>query len=217
LKFEDIEPDMRVKHSAGPGYTAVVLSKSHATFRVHFDVDPPSWDTLYDSSEASKFEPEGSFVDTRRGCVFFQNSEPEPAPTKIPDSEPIGDEEKWIDPGEHSSFVYTTEEEVNAWKDGWNDRAGFRGENNEPETIEQTARRLVHGERDQSYDNPRGNFHRIANIWEGILDIRVSEEQVALCMTGVKIARLAHDPQNHDSKVDAIGYVLCLDWLGEGE
>lgn len=169
MKFEDIGPGMRVKHSAGSGFTAVVLSKSHATFRVHFDVDPPSWDTLYDSGEASNFER-----------------------LDLP-CEPITEDE-WI---KHPNFP------------------GKKFPESEP--IEQEARRLVHGDRDQSYDNPRGNFGRIANIWEGILDIRVSEEQVALCMAGVKIARLAHDPQNHDSKVDLIGYALCLDWLGEDE
>lgn len=85
------------------------------------------------------------------------------------------------------------------------------------ELVEHEARRLVQGERDQAYDNPRGNFKRIALMWSAIFGIEVTEEQVAIAMAAVKLARLAYDPKAHDSQVDVIGYIICLNWLQEPE
>lgn len=77
------------------------------------------------------------------------------------------------------------------------------------EIILERAAALVAGERDQQYGSPRDNFKRIALIWTAILGIPVTEEQVALCMSGVKIARLAHDPTSMDGWIDSAGYTAC--------
>lgn len=83
------------------------------------------------------------------------------------------------------------------------------------EGIDQEARRLVYGDRAATYGHPRGDFAIIAKIWSGILGTQVTEEQVALCMAGLKLARLAKTPTHHDSQVDTIGYMLCLARLQE--
>jgi hypothetical protein len=47
---------------------------------------------------------------------------------------------------------------------------------------------------------------RIAAIWSAILGHPIKPPQVALMMAGLKLARLAHDPQHRDSSIDAAAY-----------
>jgi hypothetical protein len=73
------------------------------------------------------------------------------------------------------------------------------------ETILEEAQRLITGERNQTYDHPLDNFERIAAIWSVVLGIKVTPEQVGLCMVGVKLAREAYLPKR-DNLVDGAGY-----------
>lgn len=85
-----------------------------------------------------------------------------------------------------------------------------------PEPIEQEAARLVRGgARQKNYGHPRGDFDTIAAFWSPVLKVPVTAEQVALCMIGLKMARLASNPKHHDSLVDIIGYAICYDRLDE--
>lgn len=68
------------------------------------------------------------------------------------------------------------------------------------------ANRLTHGDRDKNYGTPYVNHKRIADIWAVILGIDVTPSQVALCMAGVKIARLVETPDHIDSFVDLAAY-----------
>jgi hypothetical protein len=68
------------------------------------------------------------------------------------------------------------------------------------------ANRLTHGDRDKNYGTPYINHKRIAEIWTVILGIEVTPSQVALCMAGVKIARLVETPNHLDSFVDLAAY-----------
>lgn len=68
------------------------------------------------------------------------------------------------------------------------------------------ADNLIHGERQTHYGTPQDNFSRIAAIWSVILGHTIQPDQVALCMAGLKLARLANGP-HHDSYVDAAGYI----------
>lgn len=61
------------------------------------------------------------------------------------------------------------------------------------------------------------NFGRTAIIWSVVLGQPVTAEQVAMCMVGLKLARLVNDPGHHDSWVDIAGYVGCADKLRRGE
>ena len=77
----------------------------------------------------------------------------------------------------------------------------FRGE------ILAEASRLTHGDRDKNYGTPYQNHLRIAKIWSVILEKEVTPAQVALCMVGVKIARLVETPDHLDSFVDGCAYI----------
>lgn len=77
----------------------------------------------------------------------------------------------------------------------------FRGE------ILDEANRLTHGDRNKNYGTPYVNHKRIADIWSVILGIEVTPAQVALCMAGVKIARLVETPDHLDSFVDGCAYL----------
>ena len=71
-----------------------------------------------------------------------------------------------------------------------------------------TAAGLVAGDRQETYGDAAVDFTRTGKLWAAILGLpEVSAEQVALCMTAVKISRLCHTPNHADSWVDACGYM----------
>ena len=73
--------------------------------------------------------------------------------------------------------------------------------------ILETALELTTGDRNKSYGDPYDNLQRTANIWKEILGCDVSASQVALCMVGIKIARLVETPNHLDSFVDGAAYM----------
>lgn len=81
------------------------------------------------------------------------------------------------------------------------------------ETIDQAARRTVFNEHADIYGKPENNFAIIAEIWSALLQVKITAEQVALMMTGMKLARLVKTPHHRDSQIDVIGYMLCLEQL----
>lgn len=64
-------------------------------------------------------------------------------------------------------------------------------------------------QRGQAYGAVLENFTDIAAIWTAILKLKVTPQQVAPCLVGLKIARLMHSPTHHDSCVDIAGYGAC--------
>ena len=68
------------------------------------------------------------------------------------------------------------------------------------------ASRLTNGNRDKAYGEPLINHQRIAAIWTVILGIEIRPDQVALCMVGVKLARLVETPIHEDSNIDGAAY-----------
>lgn len=85
-------------------------------------------------------------------------------------------------------------------------------DNNLPrvELLRQAAA-IISGDRDQQYGGPETNFDRIAKIWEVILGIDITKEDVAMCMIGLKVARYAnkHSGFQPDSWRDIAGYAGC--------
>jgi hypothetical protein len=72
------------------------------------------------------------------------------------------------------------------------------------------AARLISGERDAQYGSPGDNFARIAKIWSVVLGVNVTEEDVAMCMVGLKMARYASKSGfQPDTWVDIAGYAGC--------
>tara|TARA_E500000075_G_scaffold33684_1_gene30084 strand:- start:1637 stop:1915 length:279 start_codon:yes stop_codon:yes gene_type:complete len=68
------------------------------------------------------------------------------------------------------------------------------------------AEELINGPRAKEYGPAKFNHERIATIWSVILGRCITPEQVAACMIGLKLARLAEDATKDDSWVDIIGY-----------
>lgn len=87
--------------------------------------------------------------------------------------------------------------------------------NTRTRTLE-AASDLINGDRQKDYGTPQENFSRIADIWTVILGHVVTPDQVALCMAGLKLARLAQGP-HMDSYIDGAGYMALAAELSENE
>lgn len=77
-----------------------------------------------------------------------------------------------------------------------------------------TRATAINQARAETYGTPVTVFPRTAKIWSGILGIDVSEEQVAACMAGLKLAREAQADyrRDYDDNVDDVcGYMNCLE------
>lgn len=82
------------------------------------------------------------------------------------------------------------------------------------ESILETAKRCVCGDREQDYGSPESNFRTIASLWvdylsakEDALDIRPHD--VAAMLALLKIARIATGHAKEDNWVDLAGYAAC--------
>lgn len=79
-------------------------------------------------------------------------------------------------------------------------------------SILEEASDIINGEREKNYGPPEENLGRIRDYWNTYLSSRlgvktnIDNKDVALLMTLLKIARASETP-NHDTFVDAIGYV----------
>jgi len=85
---------------------------------------------------------------------------------------------------------------------------------NEPTTLRvealREAARIISGERNKQYGNPEDNFERTAKIWSVILGIEITNEDVAMMMVGLKVARYASKSGfQPDTWVDIAGYAAC--------
>lgn len=85
--------------------------------------------------------------------------------------------------------------------------------------IAQQAIDLVCGDRNASYGNPADDYAGTAKVWSGLLHRKLKEDITAreaiLMMAAMKINREVFKPKE-DSRVDAIGYMLCADWATTG-
>src|ERR1035437_6141908 len=78
----------------------------------------------------------------------------------------------------------------------------------ERELILDNAKMLISGERRQTYGDAETDFTRTGRMWAAVLDIpEITAEQVALCMTLVKVGRLCSTPTHRDSWIDGCGYL----------
>ena len=84
-------------------------------------------------------------------------------------------------------------------------------------TLLEEAQNIIEGQRKNDYGSAQESFGRIATIWSAILGVPVSPKQVALCMVGMKCARLAATIDHRDSWVDVIGYAALVDQLESTE
>jgi len=80
--------------------------------------------------------------------------------------------------------------------------------------ILEEANKLVHGPRQESYGHPFDDFSRTAKMWEAILGVKVTPEQVGLCMCAVKISRQCNAARG-DNLIDLAGYAETVNMVVE--
>lgn len=73
--------------------------------------------------------------------------------------------------------------------------------------ILEDAIHLIHNDRQAEYGTPQDNFKRIAALWSVVLETKIEEWQVALCMNQVKVARLIQSPTKVDGWIDGSAYM----------
>lgn len=71
------------------------------------------------------------------------------------------------------------------------------------------ACKIVNGDRDKQYGSPENNFGLIADLWSAYLGQEVTNIDVAMMMTMLKIARIKTGRNKADSYIDACGYMAC--------
>ncbi len=72
------------------------------------------------------------------------------------------------------------------------------------------AAKIISSDRNKQYGPPENNFERTAKIWSVILGIPISNEDVAMMMVGLKVARYASKSgYQPDTWIDIAGYAGC--------
>lgn len=81
---------------------------------------------------------------------------------------------------------------------------------------------IVHKDRNANYGNPEDNFSQIASLWTAYWQAKCRSQDSSTMFTAfdsadvaimnmlIKVARLAKNPNHHDSAVDIAGYAACL-------
>lgn len=77
-------------------------------------------------------------------------------------------------------------------------------------TILEEAQKIIKGARAKSYGDSNKSLLNISKVWSGILGTDITPEQVALCMSGMKLVR-ENSSHKRDNLVDAAGYLLLLE------
>lgn len=85
------------------------------------------------------------------------------------------------------------------------------------ESLLKQAEEIIHGERNESYGPMRESFQRTADLWSIILEkklaVKLSPEDVCLCMVGLKLSRELFKAKP-DNIVDAMGYLEIYNQIG---
>lgn len=79
------------------------------------------------------------------------------------------------------------------------------------------AAEIVAGPRQDAYGHPADDYAKVIAIFHALTGVSLTLEQAILFMVSVKFARLRTNIDanrwHHDSLVDAIGYLACLDMV----
>lgn len=81
------------------------------------------------------------------------------------------------------------------------------------ETILNTARACVLGDRNNVYGSPTQDFERTAKLWSALGfsfgGEPVQAHHIAMAMAALKLSRLTWNPRHIDSWIDLAGYAAC--------
>lgn len=79
------------------------------------------------------------------------------------------------------------------------------------------AHDLITGDRHQQYDHPAEDYGKVVDIFYGLTGIELSVQEALCFMVSVKMARLRTARErgswHHDSLVDAMGYLGCMNMV----
>lgn len=90
-------------------------------------------------------------------------------------------------------------------------------ENNKTGAILLEAHKLINGQRQEEYGDPKFSLRRIAELWSAYLEMEISARDVACLMALQKIGREAHEHKK-DNLLDAAGYIgLAADAAEDGK
>ena len=78
------------------------------------------------------------------------------------------------------------------------------------------AKATVNGPRQDDYGSASESFTAISEMWSTFLGVKVTPDQVAVCMALLKAARLRHGPHK-DSYLDAAAYMALAYEVAEEE
>lgn len=106
---------------------------------------------------------------------------------------------------------------INPWIDLYDESPDDEGWEVEPFTVLDAARRLVYGDRRESYGHPYEDFTATGRIWGALLGLPdIPPAMVGLMMAALKIRREAHKP-GRDNLVDLAGYAAAVELVREWE
>lgn len=74
------------------------------------------------------------------------------------------------------------------------------------------AEKIVMGDRNEDYGDPKEEFERVARLWSAITDSIIEAHHVPLCMIALKISREVHK-HKRDNLVDICGYARTLELM----
>lgn len=83
------------------------------------------------------------------------------------------------------------------------------------ENVAETAMRLVGGDRQDQYGHPIDDFNRTAGVINALYGTDFKARDIPIIMTAVKLSRVIQSPDKRDSIVDAVGYMLTYEMVGE--
>lgn len=69
----------------------------------------------------------------------------------------------------------------------------------------ESANKIIHGARAESYGSAEDSFDRIAKLWSAYLEAEISAHDVAMLMVLLKVSRAKVD-EGIDTAIDIAGY-----------
>jgi len=86
---------------------------------------------------------------------------------------------------------------------------------NGDKSVLKEAQAIIYGDRENTYGHPSKNLKAIAAMWNAYLNSvggrELNAQDVCVMMVLLKGARLANDPNHHDSVVDICGYAALIE------